>query len=728
MNINSISHRDEAAMIGFILQSAENQIVCDKVWHELAFGLESLGLPTDVIRRRIAEMCALFGIESWYHRDVSTLSGGQKQILNLASVMLMQPEIIILDEPTSQLDPIAASNFIAELAKVNREFGTTIIISEHRLEEILPLATKVIVMDEGKIISDTSAENLAYDLKNHRQFHALPCSMKLWASTGFVGGCPITNSEARAWLKSYVNSHKTRGDLKVKRDFSANETVIKAQNLYFSFNKNEKNIISDLSIEIKRSEIFAVLGANGAGKTSFLKLLAGINKAQSGKLDIIGKIGYLPQNPEHLFVKSTVYEDLFDALINTNYSNNEKSEKVNNIAEIMHIEQYYNVHPYDLSGGEKQRLALAKILLTEPEILLLDEPSKALDTRFKRDLGEILLKLSANGVTIIMVSHDIDFCADYATRCALFFDSSIIADAQCSEFFIGNNFYTSSANRISRGTIDNIVTYDELAYACFADNFEQDLDDNNDKFVAYELVSTANIETKKSRKMSIFSLSILCFIVPFTLYIGLEYIDIKKYYVTSLLVLLECMIPFFLLFEKRKPQTRELVLIAVLTALAVASRAIFFMLPQIKPLMAIVIISGIAFGAETGFLVGSLSMLCSNMLFSQGPWTAFQMFAMGLIGFLAGLLFNKALCKQPRLKYSLFGFLAAIIIYGGIMNPVSALLYLNEVNFSIILTYYITGFPMDLVQAIGTFVFLWFGSVPILQILERVKQKYGFLL
>jgi len=216
-------------------------------------------------------------------------------------------------------------------------------------------------------------------------------------------------------------------------------------------------------------------------------------------------------------------------------------------------------------------------------------------------------------------------------------------------------------------------------------------------------------------------------LIPLTIFFGVFYLGDRKYYFISLLVLLECMTPFFLVFEGRRPQPRELVLISVLCALGVAGRAAFFMLPQFKPVMAIVIISGVAFGGETGFLVGSVTMLVSNILFGQGPWTPWQMFAMGLIGFLAGVLFRRGLLRRTRLSLAVFGAIAAVLIYGGIMNPASALMWSGELNRAVLLTYYATGFPFDLVQAAATALFLWFLSRPMLEKLDRVKVKYGLV-
>ena len=237
----------------------------------------------------------------------------------------------------------------------------------------------------------------------------------------------------------------------------------------------------------------------------------------------------------------------------------------------------------------------------------------------------------------------------------------------------------------------------------------------------------AQREKRKLSRRTLFATALILLLIPLTLYVGVFYLDNKKYHFISLLVLLECMLPFFLIFEGRKPQARELVIIAVLCAIGIAGRAALFMLPQFKPVMAVTIIAGVAFGGETGFLVGAMTMLASNIFFGQGPLTPWQMFAMGIIGFLAGVLFRKGWLRRNRGALGIFGALAAILIYGGIMNPASALTWVGELNGKILLTYYITGLPFDCIQAAATWLFLFLGAEPMLEKLDRIKVKYGLV-
>ena len=801
--LDELSQREQAEKIGFVQQSPENQIVTDKVWHELAFGLESLGYDTPTIRRRVAEMASFFGIQTWFYKSVTELSGGQKQLLNLASVMVLQPKVLILDEPTSQLDPIAASDFLATLGKINRELGTTIILTEHRLEEAFSFASRVAVMDGGKLLCTGTPAEVGAELRDSgsAMFLAMPAAMRIWAATDSKAACPISVCDGRNWLLDYAKTHELQSVPEKDKNAPDTETVVSARELWFKYDKDLPDVVKGLSLELHKGEFLALLGGNGTGKTTSMKLLAGLKKPYRGELNITGTVGMLPQNPQALFVKSTVREDLLEILPKAE----RKSERLAQVVSLCKLTELLDRHPYDLSGGEQQRAALAKILLLNPDILLLDEPTKGLDAEFKQTFGQILRTLQVSGVAILMVSHDIEFCAKYADRCALFFDGNIVTEAEPKTFFSGNSFYTTAANRIARDVLPEAVTPEDVIVACggtvepkpalpeyqrippapekeaqamrklpvwrkvlaavsgiaslvlivqaigvtdltklvgaggltglagdqlklygilllsllvFALSISRKADQPD------YLVQTP-LEKRKLKKRTIFATLLILLLIPLTLFIGVYYFAGRKYYFISLLILLECMLPFFLIFEGRKPQARELVLIAVLVALNVAGRAAFFMLPEFKPVVAMTILAGVAFGGETGFLAGAMTMLVSNMLFSQGPWTPWQMFAMGIIGWLAGVLYRKGVLRRGRLSLCIYGVIASTVIFGGIMNPASALMWSNTINWKIIMSYYVTGIPVDLVRAAATFIFLWLGAEPMLEKLDRIKTKYG---
>ncbi len=492
--VEKIPKRLCAGEIGFVQQNPDNQIVTDKVWHELAFGLESLGLDNLTIKRRVAEMASFFGIQTWFRKKVSELSGGEKQLLNLASVMVMKPKLLVLDEPTSQLDPISATEFIATLKKINSELGTTIFISEHRLEELFPIADRVLVMDDGcLVINDTprSAVKRMQSGECKDMFYALPAVSKIVCTSGYKENCPLTVKEGRIWLRNLLGEpesgnkeekyHRFSDKFLLKRKNKENDQIaISMKEVCFRYHKSSADVLRGVNIDVKQGEFLAVLGGNGVGKTTMLKVLTKTVKKDSGKVEINGEnfdklldgemfyrcISYLPQNPQALFTESTVYDELMEAFCYDKLAENEKDLYVCEMLKQMELENIKESHPYDISGGEQQRLALGKILLLKPKILLLDEPTKGIDPFFKRTLGGILRKLCSMGVTILMVTHDIEFSASYADRCAMFFDGEIISCDVPKEFFAGNSFYTTSANRLAGEWFDDAITWEEVAKKC----------------------------------------------------------------------------------------------------------------------------------------------------------------------------------------------------------------------------------------------------------------------
>ena len=549
-----------------------------------------------------------------------------------------------------------------------------------------------------------------------------------------------------------------------------------------------------------------MLGGNGTGKTTTLSLIGGLQKPYRGEVKLNGHVGTLSQNPQTLFVKKTVREDLFEIFRGMKLDKVYQENRVARAVQLCRLEELLDRHPYDLSGGEQQRAALAKVLLLDPEILLLDEPTKGLDAEFKQIFAVILKTLQRRGVTVFMVSHDVEFCAEYADRCALFFDGNIVSQGRPRQFFSGNSFYTTSANRMDRGLLPEAATPRDVMAACggiltpepelpeetpplpepeegsvnakpkrlplwrlilagvsgigaiilFIFTVSQNdlaalitangLTDTALKNIPLYLLLVAcllicafslsrkapqpvHIQTPKEKrqlsKRTVTAAISILLLIPLTIFIGAYYLGGMRYYLIAFLILIETMLPFFLVFEGRKPQARELVVIAVLCAIGVVGRGAFFMLPSFKPVLALVIISGVAFGGEAGFLVGAMTMVAPNVMFGQGPWTPFQMFSAGIIGFLAGVLFRKGLLRRSRVSLCIFGAIATIVIYGGIMNPAAALIYARTLNWHLLLTYYVSGIPVDLVHATATVLFLWFAAEPMLEKLDRIKVKYG---
>ena len=792
--------RTQTAKIGFVLQDPDSQIVTDKVWHELAFGLESLGMDNTTIRGRVAEMASFFGIQTWFHMEVTQLSGGQKQLLNLASIMVLQPDVLILDEPTSQLDPIAATDFLQTLARINRELGTTILICEHRLEDVIPMANRLIILDQGEVIADETPAGAFGILrkKNHPMLHSMPTPMQIWSAVGFGGECPLTVSEGRNQLTDWAEENTLIQTPQRPAVEPKNNPILLLDEVWFRYEKDASDILKGVSMQAYPGELLCILGGNGTGKSTMLSILSGVREPYRGKLTSHAKkTAALPQNPQMLLVKKNVREELLSAFPGKKL--HEVSDQIGRMVALCRLEGLLDRHPYDLSGGEQQRTALAKVLLQNPEVLLLDEPTKGVDNDFKIIFAEVLKELTDRGVCIIMVSHDVEFCARYADRCGLFFDGCIVTMDAPQPFFAGKSFYTTAANRMARHLLPNAVTAEDVILACGGEVPKRELPKRPDiidieppaerkpqklplwrkllgifsgvlffgllgytslaldlselyqggdyigqygwlygiMFLSFGMFA-ACISRKSSRQeqrlmtgklnaRTKITLLLSLLLIPMTIWAGLRFGGGRKYMLISFAVIFETMLPFFLIFEGRKPQARELVILSVLSALAIGGRAVFFALPGFKPVASMVILTGVAFGAEAGFMVGAMTMFCSNVLFGQGPWTPWQMFAMGIMGLLSGVLFRKGLLHRERLSLSAFGGLMTFLIYGGIMNPASVLMYQPNPDWQMILTAYITGVPADAVHALATVLFLWFLSEPMLEKLDRVKVKYGLI-
>ena len=502
--LEEVSQRDQSAKIGFVMQNPDAQIVTDKVWHELAFGLESLGCDKDSMRFRTAEMASYFGIESWFHKDVRDLSGGQKQLLNLASIMAMRPSALILDEPTSQLDPIAASDFLNTVRKINLELGVTIVLTEHRLEEVFACADKVVVMDRGEIVSVGSPLRVARELhaSGNDMMAALPAPLRIFygvEAAREVGlgkaspdkaspekaespDAPLTVREGRRWLSRIASNDCARCDaIPADAPLDAVEhPALSLKEVWFRYDRDLPDVLRGASLDVAPGSILAIMGGNGAGKSTLLRVACGISKPYRGTVRVFGRklkdwkvgslfdgcLALLPQDPQNLFVKKTVREDLTEMLASSRLPEAERARRIERVVDVTDIGGVLDKHPFDLSGGEQQRAALAKVLLTEPKILLLDEPTKGIDAFFKRQLASVLDDLKRDGVAIVMVSHDIEFCARHADAVAMMFDGEIIAESTPRTFFSSNSFYTTAANRMSRHVFPRAITDEDVIGQC----------------------------------------------------------------------------------------------------------------------------------------------------------------------------------------------------------------------------------------------------------------------
>ena len=458
--------RTQAQRIGFVLQQPDDQLVTDKVWHELAFGLESLGTDPQTMRLRVGEMASFFGIQTWFDRSVDTLSGGQKQLLNLASVMAMHPDVLVLDEPTGQLDPIAASEFLHTVQRINLELGVTVILSEHRLEDALPMADRAAVLEQGRLTALGTPDEVARALLERGSpfFAAMPTPVRVWGGVGAPGKCPLDIRAGRALLETLRPCPLPAADVPAADDGAP---LLQLRECWFRYDRDGADVLKGLSLTVRAGELLAIVGGNGAGKSTALAVLAGQRRPYRGKvLQKTKRIAALCQEPRAMFVKDSVRADLEDALRTLSLPAAERQPRMDAAVAAMALSPLLERHPFDLSGGEQQRAAIAKLLLARPDVLLLDEPTKGMDAAFCASFGALLRALCAQGTAVVLVSHDIEFCAAYADRAALLFDGQILSEGRTRAFFAGNHFYTTAANRMARPWLPDAILCQEVIEAC----------------------------------------------------------------------------------------------------------------------------------------------------------------------------------------------------------------------------------------------------------------------
>ena len=456
-----------AAEIGFVQQNPDNQIVTDFVWHELAFGLENMALSVPVIRRRVAEMAAFFGMETWFRSKTTELSGGQKQLMNLASALAMEPKLLILDEPTSMLDPLAARNLLSTVQRINRELGVAILLTEHRLDEVFPAADRVVTMDKGRILSDGAPAEIARQLsgsaEKSRIYFGLPAAVRIFSELEQTEDLPLTVRDGRRRLERLlpISAEDSAPETAKPEKEAKHLAVLEGKELWFRYTEKGKDILRGTDVTLHQGELLCLLGGNGAGKTTLMQALAGFRKPYRGKVKLAKgqRLCMLPQNARSLFVADTVEKELLDS------ADQDKAKAVQ-MAERLELMPLLARHPYDLSGGEIQRLAVGKLLLREATVLLLDEPTKGLDAYAKAELAQLLLALCREGASILVVTHDVEFAARYATGCALMFDGLLLSEGEPHDFFAGNRFYTTDANRIAAEHFPMDITCEEVIASC----------------------------------------------------------------------------------------------------------------------------------------------------------------------------------------------------------------------------------------------------------------------
>ena len=456
-----LSPREAAASIGFVFQRPEEQIVTDRVWHELAFGLENLGVPPDRMRRRIAEAAQFFGLEEVFDLPADQLSGGQKQLLNLAAATVLEPDLLLLDEPTAHLDPISAKSFLSAVRRLNRETGMTLLLADHHLEDCLSQASRLILMEQGRVTHCGAPREVCGQLPAGSPLSgALPAPVRLWQASGQQGTCPLSAGEGRVWASSFPRSSRPENagaGAGAGSGVSPAETETEALSLrdvWFRFHRNSPDILRSLNFHLRAGEIFALLGGNGSGKTTFLRVAAGLLPPMSGEVRFFGRplrdwrhgtlrhqgVALLPQDVQPLFLKASVREELHSSGLGP-------GELPFDLSPLL------DRHPYDLSGGEQQLLALAKVLAGKPRLLLMDEPTSGLDASWRKRIQALLRDLQARGVTILLVTHDAEFASACADRCGLLFRGRVEAADAPHPFFAGGSFYVPPISRVVPGAL-----------------------------------------------------------------------------------------------------------------------------------------------------------------------------------------------------------------------------------------------------------------------------------
>ncbi len=408
--LGELSPVEQASKIALLFQNPDDQIVTDKVWHEIAFGLENLGMSQKDMENKVAEAIAFFRLEHLALQDTAKLSGGQKQILLLASLIVMSPKLLLLDEPISRLDPEATEQFLVTLKRLHEQLGLTIIIAEHKTCSTIPLSDMVIVMDKGKVVSAGSPEETA------------PVLNKLLPPLESEKALQDMSKKKEATSEAANNANKSDSTL-----------LVSVKDLYFRYSLKSPDVINNLTADFERGCFYSIFGCNAAGKTTFLNLLSGLLKPQEGKIRFADKkprISYMPQNVELLFSEETVERELAGAGL--------KKEALPEYTKILDPKR----SPFDLSGGEKQLLALALISAKDPDLILLDEPTRGLDNNLALIMAKELNRFTENGKTVIMSTHDIRFAAFASHKCSIMSMGRLTGFKDCDDFFSGNKLYS----------------------------------------------------------------------------------------------------------------------------------------------------------------------------------------------------------------------------------------------------------------------------------------------
>ena len=508
-----MSDRQAAQEIGMVMQQPESQIITDRVYQELAFGLENMGIKQEELRLRVGETANYYGINTWFERSTDTLSGGQKQLLALASVTAVGPRLLLLDEPTAQLDPIAAASFIDTVYKLNREMGITVLIAEHRTEELFERADSVLLMEKGRLLKKDTPRAVCARFASSLAAQGFPAAARLFAALEkrSPGGPemnslamnspatdgPVSNSPAKDGSLPERAENNIPMTVREGRAFMAElfdkaglaqaancaaqescaprkeEQALELKGAWFRYEKDSPDVLKGVNFSAAFGEVFSLLGGNGSGKSTLFKVIAGLERAYRGKITVLGRsikkwdaslccggVALLPQEVSAVFVKHTVKVDMEDLCRAQGIA---PQPKIDELCAQMGIEELLDREPMDLSGGERQKCALCKLLLTSPQLILLDEPTKGMDAAYRSGLVKTVRGLAQKGAAVIIATHDTGFAAAVSDRCGLFFNGELLSVCSPRRFFSATRFYTTAASRITRDYLPCAVTVQQAA-------------------------------------------------------------------------------------------------------------------------------------------------------------------------------------------------------------------------------------------------------------------------
>ncbi len=469
-----------AKKVGMIFQDPENQLVSTDIEREIAFGLENLGYPKSTIVKRIEESLDIVGISHLRRANMQELSGGEKQKIAIASVLVLHPEILVLDEPTSQLDPKGAEDILTITERLNDELGITVILIEHRLDRVIHFIDRLIIMHEGRITADGNPGEVLRKEQIQKTGIGIPpvirLAQHLQARESESVRLPLTVKEARIMLDRFLRNPSKSISLEAEKYKS--KKIIEVENLYYVYPAGS-TALKNVSLAVSEGEFVAIIGRNASGKTTLVKHFNGLLKPTKGKVTVMGintleattadlakNAGYLFQNPnEHLFA-DTVEEEIAFAAKHSNLTEYDIGLKIESTLKKFNLFEIKDQYPRSLSGGEKQRVALASVIVREPKILVLDEPTRGMEYGLKKELMDFLNDYRREGNTIILVTHDIETVAEHADRVILLSEGKVIADGITREVLSDALLFSPQINRLIKpyekyGLQKNILTVNE---------------------------------------------------------------------------------------------------------------------------------------------------------------------------------------------------------------------------------------------------------------------------